>query len=120
MQEELVKNKKTTEGNFEITEDSLVYVESEADKASTPTNHLRDANENYLKYLIRKTLRTFPGHADHPHYIATHIKLTYGIMCTYNDVMALFKEDKIKSNVMRLFEDDQWDDYYGEHSIYYY
>lgn len=87
----------TTEGDFQITEDSLVYTAEVEDEISSPQqHHLREANENYLKYLIRKVIKNKPNLAGLPYTIVDHIKDTYKIMCTYNDVKAVFDEDGIK------------------------
>lgn len=89
------KKKETTEGDFQITEDSLVYTEVE-EKSSPQRDHLREANENYLKYLIRKTIKNNASYNGYPYIICDFIKNNYKVMCTYNDVKAVFEEDGIK------------------------
>ena len=91
------KPNNNTEGDFQITEDSLVYTVEVEDEISSPQQrHLREPNENYLKYLIRKTIKNNPNYSGLPYTIVDHIKDTYKVMCTYNDVKAVFDEDGIK------------------------
>lgn len=111
---------KITEGDFEITDDSLVYTEVE-EQSSPPKDYLKEANENYLKYLIRKTLKTSPNLAGYPYAVMNIVKTTHKVMCTYKDVKTVFDEDSIPViGGYTGFEDDDEDVYGGYLSRYYY